>query len=50
MLLLVLVLVKHRFMKVDNVDSVDESSLGDLDNGVLTQAGADAAITNMQCH
>jgi len=35
-------------LKVDNVDSVDESSLGDLDNpGVLTQAGADAAITNI---
>ena len=35
-------------LKVDNVDSVDESSLDDLDNpGVLTQAGADAAITNI---
>ena len=35
-------------LKVDNVDSVDESSLSDLDNpGVLTQAGADAAITNI---
>jgi len=35
-------------LKVDNVDSVDESSLGELDNpGVLTQAGADAAITNI---
>lgn len=35
-------------LRVDNVDSVDEASLGGLTNpGVLTQTGADAAITNI---
>jgi flagellin len=35
-------------LKVGNVDEIDEDDLADLDNpGVLTQAGADAAITNI---
>jgi flagellin len=35
-------------LKVDNVDEIDESDLAGLTNpGVLTQAGADAAITNI---
>jgi len=35
-------------LKVDNVDAVQELDLPGLTNpGVLTQAGADAAITNI---
>jgi flagellin len=35
-------------LKVENVDDVDEDSVDGLSNpGVLTQAGADAAITNI---
>jgi len=35
-------------LKVDSVDAVQESDLASLTNpGVLTQAGADAAITNI---